>query len=88
MNYRFVKRGTCEKGEVKVGYFCEHCGDMKEPSIVISNGGTWYCDNCHDANDEAKIPNDVIKKATKALADEYEFLARKYEGKARRLRAQ
>lgn len=85
MRYRFVKSGSCEEGNVKIGYSCEHCGDMREPSIVVGNGGTWYCDTCHDANG-GDIPLAVLAMATGALADEYEKIADRYRKVARSLR--
>ena len=84
--YRFVKKGKCNDGEVQVGYFCEHCVDVREPFIMVATGGTWYCDNCYDTLGYGPVPHEVMRLATKALADEYERLSRKYDKEATRLR--
>jgi hypothetical protein len=36
----------CVCGYVWKGQWCEHCGDLEERVPVISDGGTWWCEDC------------------------------------------
>lgn len=68
----------CNIGDVVIsdsrgeGPDCEHCGNLGPFEPVISNGGTYYCLSCMDANgdDEEEGLYDLTKNDLKLIEAE------------------
>lgn len=50
MNKYYVSN-QCEDGAVTkaVEAWCEHCGKLPMGSVMVSENGTWYCQDCAEA---------------------------------------
>ena len=53
MSFRIVNKATCEEGAIVIDEepYCEHCGKMEPYDIIISDGGTYWCEMCSGEGD-------------------------------------
>ena len=63
------ERSGCEEGDVVFveDPFCEHCGDLEPYSVMISDGGTYWCEMCADANGYLPDDDDPIWQEIKDI---------------------
>ena len=75
----------CIKGNVYITEFrgeshgCETCGYIDPFQPIVSDGGTWWCLNCAEANGEKISKEDLNKIEAECKKREKDYIEKRYK---------